>query len=62
MNRPTYAGPWVVDAPWDLPMGTLLLVVIEESPTMGRYCRTLYMGGCAQMGYADWSGTWYELV
>lgn len=54
---PTHAGVWWHKRhPTDDPFN----YYIQESPTMGRYCYWLKQGGCAQMGYSDWSGQWFE--
>lgn len=55
MNSPTHAGHWYwKGANNRFPM----IVTVTETPTSGRRCDQLKMGGSLQCGYADWSGTW----
>lgn len=55
MKSPTHAGHWF----WRPPnTGIRKIVEVTETPTSGRRCDQLKMGGSLQCGYADWSGTW----
>jgi hypothetical protein len=54
LDRPDAAGKWKVSTGGKV----WIQVVVAETPTSGRFCRALRMGGCAQMGYGPWKGKW----
>lgn len=68
-RRPLWAGTWTwIEGQWIndedfeavVEIGRLGLkdVSVTETPSAGRMCRELRMGGCAQTGFASWSGMW----
>ena len=54
-SAPTHAGSWLYYETEKSPHRT---VTVTESPTSGRRCDELRMGGSHECGYAAWSGIW----
>lgn len=52
---PTHAGAWLY---YDAENASSRTVIVTETPTSGRRCDELRMGGSSECGYATWSGMW----